>query len=152
MWFLRLKNWKERKVAKEEIKKAAELMDKWGDELIKLDPSNIKSDRIKAEINRLRGIYNTRTIRLQEDKINTFYFISGILFLGLIFSFFAKPKFNISITLSIIIGLSITLGGVIILFLRHFLTHRDRKAKRELDQAQAAHFRKLVEVEENVKS
>ncbi|MBI3032053.1 hypothetical protein HYY69_01150 [Candidatus Woesearchaeota archaeon] len=144
MWIFRPSKWRERKVAKSEIKQAGNLINKWGEELAKLNPADIRADRIKSEMNRLRGLYNSRIIRLQENNIELLYFLLGVLFIGIIFSFFAKPKFNISITVSAIIGLSIATSGIILMVLRHFLTKNEREAKVRRDNEEANYFRHLI--------
>ena len=144
MWSLFKKKLEERKIAKEEIKKVASLMDKYAEELVSLNPSNIKADRIKVEINRLRGIYNTRFLRLLEDQIIILWVVISILFLGLTFSFFTKPKFEIGITLSLTIGFSIAISALLIIIVRHIITKEDSEAKRKRDEAEADYFKHLI--------
>jgi len=107
-------------------------------ELTKYDPTHIASDRIKTEINRLTINSHAITIDLLLNRIVLIYILLGILFGTLILSFFVKPKINLEFTLSIaVIGtLAISLGTIMTIILKHFLSKEDREVKRKRDLAE----------------
>ena len=129
---------------KEDIKKIDKRIKEWYQELEKYTPADIVSDRIKSEINRLRNLRNEKEISIVSSKINSFYYISLILFLFFISSFFIKPKiiitFNILLTSAIIIFL-LTICPI---WLKHFLSKEDREAKRKRDLAETEYLQNQI--------
>ena len=108
-------------------------------ELEKYSPGHIVFDRIKCEINRLRSIYNNRQLILLGDKVLFLIYGFVVISILLIASLFVKPKITIEITVTVavVIILFITLPSLGILLARHFLTKKDREAKRKRDLAEA---------------
>jgi len=129
-----------------ESKEAIKQITHYYKELEKYDPSHIISDWIRSEINRLRSIRNDREIMLLSDRVFGLFVFQVLLLLVLIASFFVQPKIQIDFTLSDVIGVTLTLAlsTAIPILLRHFLTKKDRAARRRRDLAEAKNLEKQL--------